>query len=82
MKKLKKFGLAAFALFVLFGTFSVTETKAQGILNVILKRMDDHNKSLTSLRADVTMVKYNAQLKDSETIVGSTIYRPRPGKEA
>lgn len=82
MKKLKKFGVAAFALFVLFGTFSVTETKAQGILNVILKRMDDHNKSLSSLRADVTMVKFNAQLKDSETIVGSTIYRPRPGKDA
>jgi len=80
MNKLKRFGVAAFALFVLFGIFSVTETKAQ--LNEILKRMDDHNKSLSSLRAEVTMVKFNAQLKDSETIVGTTIYRPRPGKDA
>ncbi len=82
MKKSKRFGVAIFALFLLFGTFSVTEMKAQSIINEIIKRMDNHNKSLSSLRADVTMVKFNAQLKDSETIVGSTIYRPRPGKDA
>ncbi|MEJ7847998.1 MAG: outer membrane lipoprotein carrier protein LolA [Pyrinomonadaceae bacterium] len=82
MKKLKKFGVAAFALFVLFGAFSVTETKAQGILNVILKRMDDHNKSLGSLRSEVTMVKVNTQLKETDTSVGTIIYRPRPGKDA
>ena len=81
MNKLKRFGVAAFAFFVLFGAFSVAETKGQ-ILNVILKRMDDHNKSLTSLRAEVTMVKSNSQLGESDTLVGTAIYRPRVGKDA
>ncbi|MBC7898655.1 MAG: outer membrane lipoprotein carrier protein LolA [Saprospiraceae bacterium] len=82
MNKVLRHSVAAFALAVVFSAVGVTETKAQGILNEILKRMDNHNKNLTSLRAEVTMVKFNAQLKDSETTVGTAIYRPRPGKDA
>ncbi|MEO8648632.1 MAG: outer membrane lipoprotein carrier protein LolA [Acidobacteriota bacterium] len=55
---------------------------AQGILQDILKRMDDQNKSLTSLRASVTMVKQNAQLGDSDTTQGTAIYLPQKGRDA
>ncbi len=82
MHKVLRFGVAVFTLTVFFSAFTVTETKAQGILNEILKRMDTNNKNLTSLRAEVTMVKFNAQLSDHDTTVGTVIYRPRPGKDA
>ena len=45
--------------------------------------MDAHNKALTTLRADVTMGKQNAQLGDDpEITTGTAIYAKRPGKDA
>ena len=48
MKIYIKSGFAALAVMILFGVFAVSETKAQGqgILNEILKRMDEHQKAL------------------------------------
>ena len=70
------------AVFFLFGAASVSTASGQ-ILNEILKRMDEHNKSLTSLRADVTMVKENAQLGGAlDTNEGVVIYLPQRGKDA
>jgi outer membrane lipoprotein-sorting protein len=65
--------------FVIFaGTQAVP---AQGIINEILARMDAHNKALTSLRANVTMVKVNAQLGGAaDTTEGTVAYLPIRGK--
>jgi outer membrane lipoprotein-sorting protein len=67
----------------MFGALAATESNAQGVLNDILKRMDAQNKSLTSLRADVTMAKVDANLGDDAQITqGSAVYLPRKGKDA
>lgn len=80
MKTFIRTSAIAFGLAVLLGGFAVTESKAQGVLNDILRRMDDHHKALSSLKADVTMVKLNAQLGESDTTVGSTSYLPKTAK--
>ncbi|MFM9903473.1 MAG: LolA family protein [Pyrinomonadaceae bacterium] len=56
---------------------AVTNAKAQNPLGEILRRMDVNNKSLQSLRADVTMVKTDSVLNVSDTSVGSTSYLPK-----
>ncbi len=82
MKSFFRISFAAFALSLFFNIFAVTETKAQGVLNEILKRMEAHRGSLTSLRSSVKMVKYNAQLKESDTTEGTSVYLPTKGRDA
>lgn len=73
----------AFALTFVFNTLAVLEINAQGALQEVLKRMDDHNKALTSLQADVKMVKFNAQLNESDPAQeGPMKYLPRKGRNA
>ena len=43
--------------------------------------MDTHNKSLQSLKADVTLVKYDAALKVTDTTIGETTYIPETKKQ-
>jgi outer membrane lipoprotein-sorting protein len=81
MKIFLRFGFAAVALVLFFNAFAVTETKAQ-VLNDILKRMETHRQSLTSLRTNVTMVKYDSVLKVSDTIEGTSMYLPLKGRDA
>lgn len=78
MNKFLRLGLSALALMFVFNILAVTETKAQ--LNDILKTMDAHNKALTSLKANVTMEKFNAQLDETDTFTGSTMYLPKIAK--
>lgn len=76
---------AIFAVILFFNAFAVTETKAQNPLPEILKRMETHRQSLTSLKTDVKMVKYNAQLKTtdpSDITEGTAIYLPAKGSDA
>src|ERR1043165_3953774 len=77
MKKAIRTSIIAGCLGILFSAVSVTESRAQNILGEILRRMDVYNKSITSLQADVTMVKYDSTLKISETYNGSTSYLPK-----
>ncbi len=65
---------------LIFLGVSVTEAPAQNILGEILRRMDLYNKTLQSLQADVTMVKFNPQLNVSDISQGSTSYLPKSGK--
>ena len=82
MKSFLRLGLTVIAVAFIFSSFAVTETKAQAVLQEILNRMDKNNKTLQSLRSNVTMVKYNDQLKESDTTEGTTIYLPSKGREA
>ena len=52
-------------------------SSAQGIKREILKRLDNNNRSIQTLKADVTMVKYDSVLKVSDTTTGSTSYLPK-----
>jgi outer membrane lipoprotein-sorting protein len=83
MKNFLKFSFSALAMMFLFSAVAVTETKAQaGPLGEILKRMDDHNKALTSLKASVVMEKYNSQLDESDVSEGTAMYVPQKGRNA
>lgn len=83
MKSFARLGLAAIAVTLFFSAFTATQTKAQGgPLNDILKRMEIHRNSLTSLRSSVKMVKYNAQLKETDVIEGTSVYLPAKGRDA
>jgi len=71
---------AIFAAFVIAA--AANDASAQGIINEILNRMDAHNKALTSLRSNVTMVKENAQLGGAQdTNEGRVAYLPLKGKD-
>ncbi|CAN5595364.1 hypothetical protein BH24ACI2_BH24ACI2_15080 [soil metagenome] len=82
MKTFLRLGFVAVALILFFNAFAVTETKAQGILGDILKRMEVNHNTLVSLRADVKMVKYDSLLKESDTTEGRSIYLPLKGRDA
>jgi len=79
MIKILRYGAIAVFAFIFIG-ISAGETNAQ--LTSILTRMDNHNKALSSLKADVTMSKYNNQLEVSDVTKGKAIYLPRKGKDA
>ena len=81
MKLFLRLSLTAIAITLFFSAVTVTETKAQQ-LNEILKRMEINRNAMKTLRSDVTMVKYNAQLKESDTTQGASIYLPLKGRDA
>lgn len=82
MKSFFRLSLTAIAFLFVFNIFAVTETKGQAILNDILKRMDNNNKSLQTLRANVAMEKYNSQIDERDLKEGKVIYLPQKGKSA
>jgi outer membrane lipoprotein-sorting protein len=84
MKRYLRFILPTVAVMFVFGAVGIADAKAQvNKLREIMTRMDVHNKALTTLRADVTMGKQNAQLGDDpEITTGTAIYAKRPGKDA
>lgn len=80
MSKALRYSLLIIVFGLLISSVSVNEAKAQGITEEALRRMDVYNKSLQSLRADVTMVKTNVQLGVSDTTYGNTSYLPKTAK--
>lgn len=83
MNKFFRLSLTSFALMFGFGVFSAAETRAQGnIPNEILKRMEAHRQSLTSLQANVMMDKFNSQIDEHDVTEGTTMYLPAKGRDA
>lgn len=78
MHKLFKYSGLVMGVAFMISIVSVGESRGQ--LREILKRIDNHNRTLQSLQAGVTMVKYDAVLKVHDTSVGSTSYLPQAGK--
>jgi outer membrane lipoprotein-sorting protein len=81
MNTVLRYGITAIFLVFSFCSFVTAEAKAQDVIGRILRTMDAHNKALSSLKADVTMVKHNPQLNVSDTYVGSTSYLPGTAKQ-
>lgn len=77
MKYYLRFSLAVSALVFAFGAI---DARAQ--TNEILKRMDEHQKALTSLRANVLMDKFNAQLDEHDLREGTTMYLKVKSRDA
>jgi len=80
MKSFLRLSLAAIAVTLFLNAFAITETKAQQ-LNEILKRMDEHYKSLKTLKADVTRAQYNAQLRETDVSSGKISLIPGKGRK-
>ncbi len=73
MNKFSRYGFIAIAWVFVFSAFAAVATNAQ-TNNEILTLMDKHYNALTSLRTNVTYVKYDSVLKDSDTMEGKAIY--------
>ena len=74
MSNFLRFGFIAVALAFVFVAFGATATNAQ--INEVLKRMDNHYKSLKSLQADISRETYNPQTDDTDKMSGSISLLP------
>src|SRR5437764_10071924 len=84
MKRLVPLGLAVALLLTVIAVSSPTETHAQGagLVSSLLNRMERNKQTLKSLRANVDMVKYNAQIGDEDKYKGVVLYIPAAGRNA
>jgi outer membrane lipoprotein-sorting protein len=83
---MKKMFAPALAALMLLASLSVAPPRAQaqgpGLISSILNKMDRNRRTLGSMRAAVTMQKYNAQLRDSDTYTGDVQYVAGKGRDA
>lgn len=81
MKKIFSLGLVVGLLLTALSISSTPTANAQsaGLVSSILGRMEKNKQSLKTLRANITMWKYNAQLRDEDTYQGLILYIPGPG---
>ena len=59
-----------------------TNGQSAGLVSSVLNRMERNRQSLRSLKASLSMEKYNAQLRDKENYSGWVLYLPATGREA
>ena len=84
---MKRFVLAVIFLAVLPGSLIVSSPKttngqSAGLVSSVLNRMERNRQSLRSLKASLSMEKYNAQLRDAERYSGVVLYMPATGRDA
>ena len=83
MKRLISSGLVvAFILSVFMVTPTTTNGQGAGLLSAVLNRMEKNRQSLKTLRANISVVKYNSQLGDEDTYNGIVLYMPGAGRQA
>jgi outer membrane lipoprotein-sorting protein len=84
--RMKKMFAPALAALMLFASLSVAPPRAQaqgpGLISSILNKMDRNRRSLASMRANVYMEKYNAQLRDIDKYAGDVAYVAGKGRDA
>jgi outer membrane lipoprotein-sorting protein len=59
-----------------------TNGQSAGLITSVLNRMERNRQSLRSLKASLSMEKYNAQLRDKDTYTGWVLYAPASGRDA
>ena len=67
---------------LMIGSPKVVHGQSAGLVSSVLNRMERNRKSLTSLRAVISMEKYNSQLRDAERYNGTILYAPAGAREA
>jgi outer membrane lipoprotein-sorting protein len=84
MKRLISSGLMiAFILSALVGvTPTTTNGQGAGLVSSVLNRMEKNRQTLKSLRAGISVSKYNSQLGVEDKYHGVVIYMPGAGKQA
>ena len=81
MKRFATLGLAL-ALVVGLALLPARSAQAQGagMISSILNRMERNRRDLRSLRAGISMEKYDAQIRDTDKRVGTLLYLPGTGR--
>ncbi len=75
--------LALALLVIALVAIPLPRTDAQaGLVSSLYTRMQRNQQTLKSLSADISMVKYNSQIKDSDEFYGTVKYIPVGGKSA
>ena len=76
--------IALIAVFTAAFFVSVPSANAQsaGLVSSVLNRMERNRQSLKSLKASLSMEKYNAQLRDKDNYQGVLVYMPASGRDA
>jgi outer membrane lipoprotein-sorting protein len=83
MKRLISSGLVvAFILSVLMVIPTTTNGQGAGLVSAVLNRMEKNRQSLKTLRANISVVKYNSQLGAEDTYNGVVLYMPGTGRQA
>jgi outer membrane lipoprotein-sorting protein len=78
MKKLFSLSLVLGLILIVLSIPSGSVVRAQGpgFVSSLYSRMEKNQRSLKSLRANISMVKYNAQLRDEDKYQGVVLYIP------
>ncbi|MFS8084036.1 MAG: LolA family protein [Acidobacteriota bacterium] len=80
MKKIFSLSLVMGLLLAVMTLPGASTANAQaGLVSSILNRLEKNRQSLKTLRANISMTKYNAQLRDSDTYQGVILYIPGLG---
>lgn len=84
MKRLIPAGLiVAFIISALVFVFpATTNGQGAGLVSSVLSRMEKNRQTLKTLRAGISMVKYNSQLGVEDKYNGVVIYMPTSGRKA
>ena len=84
MKRLISSGLVVSFILSALVMFSPTTTNGQGagLVSSVLSRMEKNRQTLKSLRAGISVVKYNSQLGVEDKFNGAVIYLPGAGRQA
>ena len=83
MKKLTLYGFVLLMLMVgTIATAPPAHAQGAGLVSSIINRMDRNRRDLRSLRAQISMEKYNAQIGDKDEYKGAVIYLPSGSRNA
>lgn len=84
MRRFATLGLALAILVAAVAVSSPTKVDAQsaGLVSALINRMERNRRELKSLRAGISMVKYNAQIRDEDKYNGVVLYVPAAGRSA
>jgi outer membrane lipoprotein-sorting protein len=83
MKKLISSGLVvAFILSVVIVYPATANGQGAGLVSSVLNRLEKNRQNLKSLKAGISVVKYNSQLGVEDKFNGVVIYMPGQGRQA
>lgn len=74
--------LAILASASIISSPSSVNGQSAGLVSSVLNRMERNRQSLKSLKASLSMEKYNAQLRDKDNYSGWVLYVPGGGRDA
>lgn len=83
MKKNLTVGLAIFfAAVVALSSTPKVNAQGAGLVSSIFNKMERNRRDLRSMRASISMEKYNAQIRDSDKRSGTVAYIPGAGRDS